>query len=245
MRRRMYEIIEVGRQDDDISRLYDMFMIVVIVISIVPLCTHIDNGYMQWVNRITTGIFVLDYLMRLFTADFKLENSPRPFIRYPFTGLAIVDLISILPSITALVSEFRLFRMVRLIWTLRTLRIFLLFRYSRNVQLVARVIRRERDSLLAVCTVAVAYVFLAAVVIFNAEPETFPTMFDAIYWSITTLTTVGYGDLYPVSRVGKVITMLSSVLGVAVLAMPTGIITSGFLVELRNDQADTAGKQDE
>lgn len=97
---------------------------------------------------------------------------------------------------------------------------------------MVRVFRKEKDDLLTVCYLAIGYILVSALVLFQVEPETFSTFFDAIYWSAITLMTVGYGDFYPVTAIGKAVAMLSSFLGVAVFALPTGIITAGYLAEL-------------
>jgi voltage-gated potassium channel len=83
-------------------------------------------------------------------------------------------------------------------------------------------------------TLAGAYILISALVIFNVEPESFETFFDAIYWATVSLTTVGYGDIYPVTTVGRVVTMLSSILGIAIIALPAGIITAGYMKEIEN-----------
>ena len=87
-----------------------------------------------------------------------------------------------------------------------------------------------------VCVLAVGYIFISALVIFNVEPETFNNFFDAIYWATVSLTTVGYGDIYAVSMAGKFITMISSVFGIAIVALPAGIITAGYMEELNKDK---------
>ena len=98
------------------------------------------------------------------------------------------------------------------------------------------VFHRQKDSLTVVCVLAVGYIFISALVIFNVEPETFNNFFDAIYWATVSLTTVGYGDIYAVSMAGKVITMISSVFGIAIVALPAGIITAGYMEELNKDK---------
>ena len=84
------------------------------------------------------------------------------------------------------------------------------------------------------CWIAGAYILISALIIFNVEPQSFDTFFDAIYWATVSLTTVGYGDIYPVTTIGRIITMISSVFGIAIIAMPAGIITAGILDELNN-----------
>ncbi|MBR5437870.1 MAG: two pore domain potassium channel family protein, partial [Clostridia bacterium] len=85
-------------------------------------------------------------------------------------------------------------------------------------------------------TMAVAYVLVSALVIYNVEPETFETFFDAVYWATISLTTVGYGDLYPVTTIGRIITMVSSAFGIAIIALPSGIITAGYLEEIKEEK---------
>ncbi len=116
--------------------------------------------------------------------------------------------------------------------TFKVFRIFKAFRYSKNIIMIVNVFRKQKDSLVVVCGFAVAYVLISAMVIFNAEPETFQTMYDAIYWATISLTTVGYGDVYATSAIGKFITMVSAVLGIAIVALPAGIIIAGYQEEL-------------
>ncbi len=116
-----------------------------------------------------------------------------------------------------------------MIRTFRIFRVFKAFRYSKNLIIIIDVLRSSRNALLAVCSLAVGYVLVAALVIFNVEPDSFDTLFDAIYWATVSLTTVGYGDIYPVTVTGRVVTMLSSVFGIAIVALPAGIITAGYM----------------
>lgn len=116
---------------------------------------------------------------------------------------------------------------------LRTLRIFKFFRYSKNIQILTNVLKKQKDSLIIVGVLALGYIFVSALVIFNVEPSTFPTFFDALYWATISLTTVGYGDIYAISTTGKIITMISSFLGIAIVALPAGIITAGYMKEIK------------
>ena len=98
--------------------------------------------------------------------------------------------------------------------------------------------RRQRDSLLAVCWLAIGYILVSALIIFNIEPDTFGNFFEAVYWATVSLTTVGYGDIYAVSTVGKAITMISAIFGTAIVALPAGIITAGYMKELERSRDD-------
>ena len=98
--------------------------------------------------------------------------------------------------------------------------------------MICNVFKKQKETFIAILVMAITYILVSALVIINVEPETFPTYFDALYWATISLTTVGYGDVYAVTTIGKIITMISSFLGIAVVALPAGIITSGLMDEL-------------
>jgi len=229
MRKRLFEIIEVSGDNDRASFVYDLMMLVSIIVSIVPLAFKEAPGFFKITDIVTTILFIVDYLLRFATADLKLEGESLPFLRYPFTIWAIIDLLSILPTVTVLNSGFKLLRLFRVFRTFRVFRVLKAFRYSKNVAILMQVIKQSKDALLAVCGLAVAYIFVSALVIFNVEADSFNTFFDAIYWATVSLTTVGYGDIYPVTTAGRIITMISSLFGIAVVALPAGIITAGYM----------------
>lgn len=146
--------------------------------------------------------------------------------------MAIIDLLSILPSITLLNSSFKLLKIFRLFRSLRLLKILKLVRYSKSITMICNVFKKQKETFITILVMAITYILVSALVIINVEPETFPTYFDALYWATISLTTVGYGDVYAVTTIGKIITMISSFLGIAVVALPAGIITSGLMDEL-------------
>ena len=238
MRKKLYSIIEPADNGTKLSSIYDFIMMATIIISIIPLAFKETNLIFQWIDYSTVGIFVLDYILRLFTADYKLNKSAASFFVYPVTPMAIIDLLSILPSVTVLNSGFRLLKLFRLLRTLKVLRAFKFLRYSKSFDVIASVFKKQKKVLSAVATMAVAYVLISALVIYNVEPESFETFFDAIYWATISLTTVGYGDIYPITTIGRIVTMISSVFGIAIIALPSGVITAGYLSEINKDQDD-------
>lgn len=237
MRKHIYSIIEPADNGNKISVFYDFMMMITIVISIVPLAFKSTNVFFQCIDYITVSIFILDYILRLSTADFKLNKSAVSFFLYPITPMAIIDLISILPSVTVLNNGFRLLKLFRLLRTLKVLRAFKFLRYSKSFEIISNVFKKQRKVLTAVATMAIAYILVSALVIYNVEPESFNNFFDAIYWATVSLTTVGYGDIYPVTTIGRIATMLSSVFGIAIIALPSGVIAGGYLDEInKNDE---------
>ena len=213
-RKRIFEIIEKSDGHDTLSAIYDYSMIVVIIISLIPLAFKQDTPLFFVADKVTVAIFIIDYILRWMTADYKFEKkSISSFLRYPISFMAIIDLISILPSLSFVNSGFKLLRVLRMIRAMRVFRVFKAMRYSRSFEIIGNVLRSSKDSLVAVCALAGGYILVSALVIFNVEPDSFNSFFDAIYWATVSLTTVGYGDIYPVSTLGRIITMVSSIFG--------------------------------
>ena len=244
-RRKIYELVEYVDLTGDGERnfdYYDVFMLVVIVISLVPLVFKQDFGILGAIDLITACIFIADYILRWVTADFKLGmEGPKAFLLYPFTLMAIVDLASILPSLAvlgdmfAVLAPLRVLRAVRAFRVLRVFRVVKLARYSKSLLIISQVLRRSRDPLLAVGAFAGAYILVSALIIFNVEPDSFDTFFEAVYWATVSLTAVGYGDIYPVTTIGRLVAMASSIFGIAIVALPAGIITAGYMNEIHKE----------
>ncbi len=239
MRKRLYDVIEASDGEDLLSEIYDTFMILVIVISLLPLNFKTEYPLFTVTDKVTAGIFIVDYLLRWITADYGSRKKPViAFLHYPLTPMALIDLVSILPSLSIINRGFKMLRVLRMIRALRVLRVFKFIRYSKNLQIIISVIRKSRRALLTVGVLAVGYVYISALVIFNVEPDTFDSMYEAVYWAMVSLTTVGYGDIYPVSWIGRAIAMTSSFLGIAVVALPAGIITAGYMGEINRQREE-------
>ena len=245
MRKRLFEIVEVSQDNDKLSTIYDIFMMLVILMSIIPLAFVTSYPFFDIIDKITVIIFIIDYIIRLITADLKMQKGAKSFICYPFTPMAIIDLISILPSMSLINSGWRLLKIFRLFRTFRVFRVFKAFRYSKNIQIFIRVFRKEKDSLLTIFGIAILYILISALVVLNVEPETFGNYFRAVYWATISLTTMGYGDIYPTSIQGQIVTMLSSFIGIAIIAMPAGVITAGFMEEIKSKNKDTEENNNE
>ena len=235
MRKKIYSLLESSRDGD----WYDILMLVAILVSVVPLMFVEEYAVFRVIEIVTVSIFIVDYILRWITADYRLQKGGWSFVIYPFTAWAVIDLLSILPALSLINRGFKILRITRL---LRILRLFKLIRYSDKIQVLGKVIRKEKGVLLTVLGIAVFYVFVTALIMFNVEPHvnpatgatTFATFFDALYWATVTLTTVGYGDMIPATDIGRFVSMLSSLFGVAIIALPSGVITASYLEELRN-----------
>ena len=239
MRKKIFEMVEPGEGLNKVSSFYDYFMMMVIIVSLIPLAFKNENTAFFVLDKICVVIFIVDYILRWITSDYKYnKKSVSSFIRYPFSLMAIIDLISILPSLTVINSGFKVLRVLRMIKAFRVFRVFKALRYSRSVEIIVNVLKRSKESLVAVGTLAVAYILIAALVIFNVEPDSFNSFFDAIYWATVSLTTVGYGDIYPITTIGRIVTMVSSIFGIAIVALPAGIITAGYMNEINSEKEE-------
>lgn len=239
MRKRIFDIIEVAEAGDKASAIYDYTMMVSIIFSLIPLAFKSTTSFLTVIDRVTVSLFILDYILRLMTADYKLKKGILSFFLYPFTFMAIIDLLCILPSFNIIATGFKMLKLLRLLRAFRVFRAFKMLRYSKSMEIIIGVIRSQRTPLLAVVTLAIAYILIAALVVFNVEPETFKSFFEAVYWATVSLTTVGYGDIYPVTTIGRLVTMVSSFIGIAIVALPSGIITAGYMEALKNENNDT------
>lgn len=237
MRRRIYEIIEVSNDENIAGMAYNIFMMITIVISIIPLAFKGTNVLFVYINMVTAIIFIIDYILRLITADFYLKkDGALAFIKYPFTPWAIIDLVSILPALAILSDSFKLLRLLRIIRTFRVFRVFKVLRYSKSMVIIVDVMKNSKGALMAVCNLALGYIVVSALIMFNVEPQSFNSFFEALYWATVSLTTVGYGDIYPVTTTGRIVAMISSLFGIAVIALPSGIITAGYMEAIKEEK---------
>lgn len=238
-REKIYRVIEQGREDGKSGTAYDTLMFLAILASIAPLMFVNEYPIFRYIELVTCSLFGIDYLLRWATADFRLQKGGWSFVLYPFTAWAIVDLLSILPCFSPLSNGFKLFRITRL---MRVLRLFRYLSYFDQMRMLNKVLKKEKVVLLSVLGIAIFYVVITALVMFIVEPRinpvtgevTFESFFDALYWATVTLTTVGYGDLTPVTNFGRLVSMFSALFGIAVIALPSGVITASYMEELRN-----------
>lgn len=232
IRYRIYNLIE-PRIENPISRAYDWLMLVAIALGIFPLMFREHYRLFFYFDLFSGFCFIIDYILRWITADIR-SKKPKTvsFLLYPITPMAIIDLLSILPTINLINPTFKVMRVSRLMKVLRVIKVI---RYYEPLEIIMSVARRQKKILYTVLSLAIFYVFLTALIMFNAEEERlFDDFFDAFYWAACTLTTVGYGDIYPISDIGRVISIISSMVGIAIIALPSGIITAGYMDELRS-----------
>ncbi len=226
VRKKLFKIVE---KDTTYYEWYDILILICIWISIIPLTFKEQNNFTYILTILTTIVFVIDYILRWITSDFRLKKGITSFIKYPFTLSAIFDLVIILSCFSEIFNSSYILRIFSIF---RILRIAKTLRYSSKFEIIKSVVNKNKKILEVVCGFTAGFIFISALIMFQFENQSFKNFFEAIYWSTTVLTTVGYGDICPKTEIGRLISIISSLVGIAFVALPTGIITSGFVEEL-------------
>jgi len=244
IRKRVHEILQPAAAGDVASRVFDFFILSTIAISVIAIILEsvesirrTGTGLFQWLEIVSVAIFTVEYLLRLWAcvAEPKFRHPILGRARFALTPMALVDLAAILPFYLPFTGiDLRFIRAVRL---LRLFRVVKIGRYSASLQLVGRVIRNKKEELGLMLFVLLLLLVLASCFLYTAEhdaqPEAFPDIPSAMWWAAATLTTVGYGDIYPITPVGKVLASVIAVLGIGMFALPTAILGAGFMEEIQ------------
>ena len=245
MKKRIWEILETHEPDDRVSKYFDFFVILLVTLNVAAFILETEkdiyneyNQFFEIFELVAVVIFTIEYLLRLITCNSDPEyKSKYGRIKYLFTPLAIVDFLAIAPYfITALAIDSRIFRILRLF---RILRILQSFRYSKALNRLLLVIEARSQELISSVFLLLCLLTITSTGIYfteyEAQPEKFSSILSSMWWSVATLTTVGYGDVYPITALGKLFGSLSAVFGVGLFAIPTGILASGFSSDEKTD----------
>lgn len=240
-RKRLYDIIEVGSDFDSQSRLYDYgnaaAIILNLAVTILYTFEEIREPYgliLNVIEQITLLFFMVDYIFRIWTAKYQFKAFPewKAIFKYMTSLNGIVDLLSFLPEyLPIFFPEGTIaFRMVRIV------RIFRLFRinyYFDSLSVIIAVLKNRKQQLISSVFIISVLMLASSLCMYSieheAQPEVFNNAFSGIWWAASSLLTVGYGDIYPITTLGKIFGIFITFLGVGVVAIPTGIISAGFV----------------
>lgn len=244
LRARVYAIIESAQPGDWRAHSFDGFMIVLIIANIAAVVLETVNDlaarhatFFSIFEIVSVAIFTVEYALRVWiSVENKLAATTHPVygrLRYMVTVPALIDLLAILPFYLAFLVSMDL----RFLRALRLLRLLKLTRYSPALETFAAVMRTQARSLLAAAVIMATMLVFAAGIVYllerEAQPDTFGSIPDAMWWAMATLTTVGYGDVTPVTLGGKIFGGLVMIIGIGMFALPTGILATGFSTELK------------
>ena len=249
IKRKIYEFVEVVSDDDQVGKSFDIFIIVLIILNIIAVILETVESLslryhdLFWNFEIfSVLVFSIEYLLRIWscTSDEHYTHPVWGRIKYFFKPLILVDLIAILPFYLPLLLfvDLRTLRAIRLF---RIFRFFKIGRYSRSSRLIGAVLRKKKEELLiSVFSVFILLILSSSIMYYverEAQPNEFSSIPAAMWWGIATLTTIGYGDIYPITILGKLIGSIIAILGIGLFALPAGILASGFASEMQDKRS--------
>ena len=250
-KKRIFDIIQIGKKDDFISRAFDIFIVATILVNLTILFMETFDQLSQYaavfrsIEAVTVVIFCIEYILRIWTAEYLYPDQTgiRAALRFLISFDGIVDLCTILPFF--FLSGFVVFRMLRVV------RIFHLFRinaYYDSFNVITSVLYEKRNQIISSVFIILVLMMASSLCMYSVEhevqPDVFNNAFSGMWWSISTILTVGYGDIYPVTVLGRIMAIFISFLGVGAVAIPTGIISAGFVeqyTQLQNQNKINTG----
>lgn len=236
IKKRIFDIIQIGNKSDAVSRFFDIFIAVVIISNIIVMFLETFSELQAffeifyWIEIVTVTVFIVEYILRIWTADllYPEKSKIKAIFRFIISYDGIIDLLTILPFF--FLSGFVAFRMLRVV------RIFHLFRINSrydSFNVIKNVLYDKKNQIFSSVFIIIILMLASSLGVYAAEhdaqPNVFRNAFSGIWWAVSTLLTVGYGDIYPITIWGQVMAIITAFLGVGVVAIPTGIISAGFV----------------
>ncbi len=235
--------MQISKKDDVPSMAFDIVLVVVIFTNIIAMFLQTFSSLSEYhyafkvVEYVTVGFFCVEYFFRIITADFLYPQKSKPLavVRFLFSFDGIVDLLTIIPAF--FLTGFVVFRLLRVV------RIFHLFRINNqydSFNVIKNVLTTKKNQIISSVFIILILMLASSLGMYSveheAQPEVFENAFSGIWWSVSALLTVGYGDTYPVTVIGQLMAIITAFLGVGVVAIPTGIISAGFVEQYQKDQ---------
>jgi voltage-gated potassium channel len=248
VRRRIWEIVEVAGPGDRASRVFDVCILSLIVVNVAAVMLETVDSiaasygrHLLWFEIVSVAVFTLEYVARVWSSvsDSRYGRPLLGRIRFMLRPLILVDLAAILPFYLPFLGvDLRAIRALRL---MRIARLAKVGRYATSLKLISRVVRAHKEELVLTTGLMALLLVTSASLIYHiehgAQPEAFPSIPATMWWAVVTLTTVGYGDVYPVTVAGKVLASIIAMLGIGMFALPTGILGAGFVEEVQSRKA--------
>ncbi|UCC59783.1 MAG: ion transporter [Dehalococcoidia bacterium] len=244
MRNRIHEILEQSAPGDHASRAFYISIMTLIILNVLAVVLETVQDWSLTYEDVFTGfevfsvaVFTVEYILRIWvcTSEEKFRHPLWGRLRYAITPMALIDLLAIVPFYLPMVISLDL-RFVRALRLFRLFRLFKVGRYSDSMKLLGSVLKEKKEELVITFIVVLVLLILASTLMYYAEneaqPEAFSSVPAAMWWGVATLTTVGYGDVYPVTAVGKFLGTVVAILGIGMFALPAGIFGSGFVEQM-------------
>lgn len=236
IKKRIFDIIQIGQRSDTPSRVFDICLVCVITLNILVLVLETFSfskqilDILHLVEIVTVSLFCVEYILRIWTADYLYSDvsKGKAIIKFLCSFDGIVDFLTIMPAF--FLAGFSAFRMLRVV------RIFHLFRINAtydSFNVITAVLKEKKNQIFSSLFIILILMLASSLCMYSienaAQPESFDNAFSGMWWSISTILTVGYGDIYPITFLGRLMAICIAILGVGAVAIPTGIISAGFV----------------
>ena len=262
MNQKIYHLVEKGSFGSKINLLFDYFIIVLIIFNVVAIALDTLTGlptefqkFLKIFEIVSIVIFTIEYLMRLYVSDIThpAKNRISSALKFMASPFGIIDLLAILPFYIPFIIKVDL-RFLRILRLIRFFRVFKISRYNSTLKLINSVLKEKKAEIGMTFFIAFLFLLVSGFIMYSLEnpvqPDKFPNFFASLWWAVATLTTVGYGDVYPITTLGKFISSIIAIMGIGLIALPTGIISAGFIekinqnkVEKKKDTCPHCGKE--
>jgi voltage-gated potassium channel len=250
MKKKIFDIIQIGDRSNLISRAFDIFIVICIISNILVMILQTFDGlaafgtFFAAVEYATIAVFIVEYILRIWTAGYLYpdESALRAKIHFILSFNGIIDLLTIIPAF--FLSGFVALRMLRVV---RILKLFRLNARYDSFNVITTVLHNKLNQIISSVFIILVLMVASSLCMYSAEhtvqPDVFSNAFSGFWWAVNAVLTVGYGDIYPVTIVGKLMAIIISFLGVGVVAIPTGIISAGFVEQYNKSKDDTDYRQ--
>jgi len=250
LKTRAWEIASVAKAGDWVSKAFDRVILTLILVNVLAIVLESVEGIgkkfaveLYWLEVVSVSIFSVEYLLRLWscTVSPTYQGAIRGRLKWATSPFALIDLLAVLPFFLPFLGVD--LRFIRIFRVLRTLRLLKVGKYSSSLKLILGVLRDKKEELITSVVVMGFMIFVAACVMFHfehqAQPEAFSSIPATLWWSVVTLTTIGYGDVYPVTAGGKVVASVVAVIAIGMVGLPTAILASAFTEQLEKRKKPT------
>jgi voltage-gated potassium channel len=248
MKQKIYNLVEKGSHGSKVNLIFDYFLVILIVLNVLAAAgdtltniTAIWKDILKGFEIFSIFVFTLELILRIYISDLThpSKNWYTSAFRFAFSTFGLIDILAILPFYLPFIINLDL-RFLRILRLIRFFRVFKISRYNSTLKLITEVLREKKGEIGMTFFIAGLMLLVSGFLMYSIEnpvqPEKFPNIFASLWWAVATLTTVGYGDIYPITALGKVVSSFVAFLGIGLIALPTGIISAGFIEKINQSK---------
>lgn len=252
-----FEIIDKAQEENRVGMIFNYAIILLIILNVIAIVLEsfetvgfLYGNHLKIFEIFSVAVFTIEYILRIWTAELKYKGNNKYYasIKFIVSPMGIIDLFAIAPFYLPMLLPFDL-RCLRMLRLTRLLRVLKLNRYFKALNLVGKVLKEKKEELTITVFITFILLLIASTLMYyienNVQPDEFPNIISTFWWAIATLTTIGYGDVYPITSLGRVLSGLIAILGIGLVALPTGIISSGFMEELKKKNGQEKDENEE